>query len=120
MWMLGFPTLLSDLFVGVRDCLVGFAGDHGRYCSGNLWCRGWESNPHRPEARGILSPLRLPFPPPRRTGKIKQLHSSRKDDFRQRCPSGVYPCSPSRGGGLAPRATVSSVTLAGRRLSSGL
>src|SRR5262245_59558847 len=20
----------------------------------NTWCRGWESNPHRPEARGIL------------------------------------------------------------------
>ena len=71
--MLGFPTLLSDLFVGVRDCLVGFAGDHGRYCSGNLWCRGWESNPERPEARGILRPreegseqrtysIRCPFP----------------------------------------------------------
>ena len=92
--MLGFPTLLSDLFVGVRDCLVGFAGDHGRYCSGNLWCRGWESNPEGPEARGILSPLRLPFPPPRhRAAGHEGIVSTMEDrvnytaiDMRAPCP----------------------------------
>ena len=30
------------------------------------WCLGRESNPHSREDRGILSPLRLPVPPPRR------------------------------------------------------
>src|SRR5258706_15993614 len=29
---------------------------HSRRSSENTWCRGWESNPHRPEARGILRP----------------------------------------------------------------
>ena len=31
-----------------------------------LWCLGPESNRHGTKYRGILSPLRLPFPPPRR------------------------------------------------------
>ena len=30
-----------------------------------IWCLGWESNPHEVKLRGILSPLRLPIPPPR-------------------------------------------------------
>jgi hypothetical protein len=29
------------------------------------WCLGRESNPHSLKDRGILSPLRLPIPPPR-------------------------------------------------------
>lgn len=29
------------------------------------WCRGRELNPHGREAQGILSPPRLPVPPPR-------------------------------------------------------
>ncbi len=29
---------------------------HSRRSGENTWCRGWESNPHRPEARGILRP----------------------------------------------------------------
>ena len=30
-----------------------------------LWCRGWDSNPYD-RSPGILSPVRLPIPPPRR------------------------------------------------------
>ena len=32
-----------------------------------VWCRRRESNPHSPEDRGILSPVRLPVPPLRHT-----------------------------------------------------
>ena len=34
--------------------------------TGKFWCLGPESNRHGTKYRGILSPLRLPFPPPRR------------------------------------------------------
>ena len=30
-----------------------------------IWCLGRELNPHSLKDRGILSPLRLPVPPPR-------------------------------------------------------
>ncbi len=30
-----------------------------------IWCLGRKSNPHNDKRRGILSPLRLPVPPPR-------------------------------------------------------
>ncbi len=34
------------------------------------WCLGRESNPHNHKDRGILSPLRLPVPPPRRLVEV--------------------------------------------------
>ncbi len=41
---------------------------HGRAVralfSKNRWCPGWGSNPHAFRGRRILSPLRLPIPPP--------------------------------------------------------
>ena len=33
----------------------------------NIWCLGRELNSHRDKLRGILSPLRLPIPPPRQS-----------------------------------------------------
>jgi hypothetical protein len=62
----------SKCEVGIRhfrDSLLTRDGE-------DSWCRGWESNPHRPEARGILSPrekgsehrtwsIRCPFSCPR-------------------------------------------------------
>ena len=37
-----------------------------RYVYINRWCLGRESNPHDPRGHRILSPVRLPVPPPRR------------------------------------------------------
>jgi hypothetical protein len=49
------------------------------------WCLGPESNRHGARHRGILSPLRLPIPPPRHTGKPHRLfihYRFRKDFFK--------------------------------------
>ena len=44
------------------------------------WCLGRESNPHARKEQGILSPLCLPVPPPRRRAACK------KDEHRpSRC-----------------------------------
>src|SRR2546426_7136062 len=48
----GRPYPGTKCEVGIRhfrDSLLTRDGE-------DSWCRGWESNPHRPEARGILRP----------------------------------------------------------------
>ena len=46
-----------------------------------IWCLGRESNPHSLKDRGILSPLRLPIPPPRQARLCLDFNMS----FKKRC-----------------------------------
>ena len=54
---------------GNLNCLrpVGRRGEN-RW-EGEKWCLGPDSNRHGDKPRGILSPLRLPIPPPRQGGQ---------------------------------------------------
>ncbi len=50
------------------------------------WCLGRESNPHSPKDRGILSPLRLPIPPPRQIAVARNLYVLQKSLSRNTLP----------------------------------
>ncbi len=47
-----------------------------------LWCLGRESNPYSTKYRGILSPLRLPVPPPRQVVSPQLIEKATKTPNR--------------------------------------
>ena len=50
-----------------------------------IWCLGRESNSYGDKLRGILSPLRLPIPPPRRGRECTQEPISKRPLLRDLC-----------------------------------
>ena len=55
-WVL-VPSVKSPRFPNLKSAIENPKSD---------WCPGWDSNPHAFKGRRILSPLRLPIPPPGR------------------------------------------------------
>lgn len=68
--------MLTSFGAGVAEADIEREwGKHAGYLLLSLWCPGPESNRHGRLSRGILSPLRLPVPPPGLGGMVKDLEA---------------------------------------------